>query len=235
MASLTRLPLAVQHAVGPFLEGSAPRAAVFDADGTLWRGDVGEDFLRYLGANGLLPAAPPNVFARYEALHETEPLEAYAFAVRVMEGVAEADLERWSAQFFEQRFKGRLFGFVRPLFEVLNEARVAIWLCSASPRWIVQAGARAIGLEPAQVIGVDTEVRAGRLTTELKLPVTAGEGKVTWLARRGVSFGFAAGNGELDLPMLEAAPHRLVVAPFDGAENALVRQGRAREWPILKT
>ncbi len=208
---------------------------MFDADGTLWRGDVGEDFLRYLGSNGLLPNAPPNVYARYEVLHETEPLEAYGFAVAVMEGVAEAELERWSAHFFEQRFRGKLFAFVRPLFELLQGAQIDVWLCSASPRWIVEAGARTLGLDPSRVIGVDTEVVGGRLTATLKRPITAGDGKVTWLARKGVRFGFAAGNGELDLPMLEAAAHRLVVAPFDGQENALVREGRARGWPILKT
>jgi phosphoserine phosphatase len=108
-------------------------------------------------------------------------------------------------------------------------------LCSASPRWIVEAGARALGVEPEHVIGVDAEVEAGVLTDRLRLPVTAGPGKVAWLSRRSVSPGFAAGNGELDLDMLQAAHHRLVVAPPDGIENALVRHARSAGWPILKT
>ncbi|MBM4779777.1 MAG: hypothetical protein GQE15_18895 [Archangiaceae bacterium] len=236
MAALDRLPTPVQRAIRPFLaDASAPRAAVFDADGTLWRGDVGEDLLRYLGANALLPHAPPGVFAKYDALHGETPVEAYGFAVQVMQGLSEVELNRISESFFAQRFAGRVFPFVRPLFDVLRTSGVDVWICSASPRWIVEAGARSLGLETRNVIGVDVEVEQGALTNRLRLPVTAGPGKVTWLQRKQVSFGFAAGNGELDLDMLLAAAHRLVVAPFDGSENSLVRHARSHDWPILKT
>lgn len=236
MAAFDRLPTPVQRALRPFLDdAAAPRAAVFDADGTLWRGDVGEDLLRYLGANALLPHAPPGVFAKYDALHATTPVEAYGFAVQVMQGVAEVELNRICESFFAQRFVGRVFPFVRPLFDVLRSSGVAVWICSASPRWVVEAGARSLGLEPTNVIGVDVDMRQGVLTDVLRLPVTAGPGKVTWLQRKKVSFGFAAGNGELDLDMLQAASHRLVVAPFDGIENSLVRHARTHDWPILKT
>ncbi|MBL8918748.1 MAG: haloacid dehalogenase-like hydrolase [Myxococcaceae bacterium] len=235
MAALDRLPPSVQQAVRPFLADDTPRVAVFDADGTLWRGDVGEDLLRYLAANGLLPRGASGAYARYEALHAVSPPEAYGYAVQVMAGMAEQELEDTCTSFFTRRFLGRVFPFVRPLFQVLRDARVAVWLCSASPRWIVEAGARGLGVDPANVIGVDAEVRQGVLTDELKLPVTAGPGKVTWLARRGVSYGFAAGNGELDRDMLEPAPHRLVVASFDGPDNALVRRAHAGGWPILRT
>lgn len=235
MAALDRLPEPVQRAVRPFLADDSPRAAVFDADGTLWRGDVGEDLLRYLAANGLLPKAGSNAYSRYDELHATAPVDAYGYAVQVMEGLAERDLEATCETFFTQRFLGRVFGFVRPLFEVLRGAGVTPWLCSASPRWIVEAGAAALGVERAHVIGVDAEVEGGRLTGRLKLPVTAGPGKVTWLARRGLAYGFAAGNGDLDVDMLEAARHRLVVAPFDAEGNGLVRHARSHGWPILRT
>lgn len=236
MAALDRLPTPVQRAIRPFLDDpSAPRAAVFDADGTLWRGDVGEDLLRYLGANALLPHAPPGVFAKYDELHTATPVEAYGFAVQVMQGVAEVELNRICDTFFAQRFVGRVFPFVRPLFDLLRSRGVDVWICSASPRWIVEAGARSLGLEPTNVIGVDVEVEQGVLTDTLRLPVTAGPGKVAWLQRKKVAFGFAAGNGELDLDMLQAAAYRLVVAPFDGSENSLVRHARTHDWPILKT
>lgn len=235
MAALDRLPPSVQQAVRPFLEDDSPRVAVFDADGTLWRGDVGEDLLRYLAGNGLLPRGGAGVYARYDELHVSAPIEAYGYAVQVMAGMAERELEATCESFFAQRFLGRVFPFVRPLLAVLKEAGVAVWICSASPRWIVEAGARSLGLDPAHVIGVDAEVHDGRVTDRLRLPITAGPGKVTWLGRRGVSWGFAAGNGDLDVDMLEPARHRLVVAPFDGAPNGLVRQAQARGWSILRT
>lgn len=235
MAPLDRLPKAVRSAVEPFLSSTAPRVAAFDADGTLWRGDVGEDLLRFLAARGHLPDGGAGAFARYEALNARAPIDSYGYAVTVMAGMAEVELEALCATFFTERFSGRVFPFVRPLLEVLRAAGVEVWICSASPRWIVEAGARALGIDVAHVIGVDAEVEDGRLTERLRLPVTAGPGKVTWLGRRGVSPGFACGNGELDLDMLLAAQHRLVIAPFDGPDNALVGHARVHGWPILRT
>ncbi|MDP3235143.1 MAG: haloacid dehalogenase-like hydrolase [Myxococcales bacterium] len=232
MAGLDLLPPSVQAAVRPFLDSDAPQIAVFDADGTLWRGDVGEDLLRYLAATRLVVS---DAYARYDALVEHAPVEAYGYAVQVMAGLREAELQAVCTTFFAQRYFGRVFPFVRPLFDVLRHAAVTPWLCSASPRWIVEAGAKVLGVEPEHVIGVDAEVEAGVLTDRLRLPVTAGPGKVEWLSRRGVTPGFSAGNGELDLDMLQAARHRLVIAPPDGVENGLVRHARRSGWPILKT
>ncbi|MDX2014139.1 MAG: haloacid dehalogenase-like hydrolase, partial [Myxococcaceae bacterium] len=150
-------------------------------------------------------------------------------------GLPEDHLRSLCHDFFARRFLGRVYPWVRPLFEVLHGHGVEVWICSASPRWIVEAGGVALGLPLERIIGVDADVEQGRLTAQVKRPVTAGPGKVTWLERRGLAWGFAAGNGELDVDMLERATHRLVVAPFDGPENGLVRRARADGWPILKT
>jgi phosphoserine phosphatase len=235
MAVLDRLPVPVQQALAPFLADDSPRAAVFDADGTLWRGDVGEDFLRFLASTGVLPGGGAGAFARYEALHHERPVDAYAWAVEVMAGLPEDHLRSLCHDFFARRFLGRVYPWVRALFEVLHQRGVSVWICSASPRWIVEAGGQALGVPLERVIGVDAELEGGRLTAQVKRPVTAGPGKVTWLERHGLAWGFAAGNGELDVDMLERAPHRLVVATFDGPENALVRRARQDGWPILKT
>jgi phosphoserine phosphatase len=228
------LPVVAAQVTRAFLDSDAPRTAVFDADGTLWRGDVGEDFLRFLAASGALEDRGRGAFARYESLHQTHPEAAYAFAVEVMAGLLDMPLRSMCQQFFEQRFAGRVFPFVRPLLASLARAQVEVWVCSASPRWIVEAGAEALGLDPARVIGVESVVEGGRLTASIVFPITAGRGKVTHLRQRGVDWGFACGNGELDLEMLEAARYRLVIAPPDGAENGLVQRARAEGWPILK-
>jgi len=209
--------------------------AVFDADGTLWRGDVGEDLLRYLAAHRHLVGSNEGVFARYQQLNEVNPVESYAFAVEVMAGLDATHLSRLCDDFFAQRFLGRVFSWVRPTLEVLAQAQVQLWVCSASPRWAVEPGASALGIPGHQVIGVEAELRDGRLSPVVLRPISAGTGKVHWLTVRGVTPGLCVGNGDLDLDMLEHAPHRLVVAPFDGPENHLVAQARVRGWPILKT
>lgn len=210
------------------------RAVCFDADGTIWRGDVGEDLLRFLVAEDRLPAhrGERNLYDRYDQIHEVDPPAAYAFAVEVMAGLEETTLELWCRDFYAQRFAGRLFPFTRPLLEAFTTAGYVPWLVSASPRWIVEAGARALGV--ANVIAVDTEIEAGRLTPRIRRPVPAGVGKVELLKLRGVTPVFAAGNGNLDLPMLELASVRMVVAPWDDPGNHLVRTGVERGWPVQR-
>lgn len=210
------------------------RAVCFDADGTLWRGDVGEDLLRWLASEDRLPAhaGEPHVYAQYEQIHDRDPPEAYAFAVAAMAGLDEATLNGWCRDFFARRFAGRLFPFTRPLLAAFSAAGYQPWLVSASPRWIVQAGADALGV--ARVIAVDAEVEGGKLTARVKRPVPAGQGKVDLIRAAGLSPAFAAGNGTLDQPMLELAAARLVVAPFDDPGNALVRAAEQRGWPIQR-
>ena len=212
----------------------AGRPVCFDADGTIWRGDVGEDLLRFLVAEDRLPAhkGERDLYQRYETIHDVDPPAAYAFAVEAMAGLEETTLIGWCREFFSRRFAGRLFPFSRPLLEAFTAAGYVPWLVSASPRWIVEAGALALGV--ANVIAVDAELDAGRLTRRVRQPVPAGIGKVELLKQRGLTPAFAAGNGNLDLPLLEFAPVRLVVAPWDDPGNNLVRVGVARGWPVQR-
>ncbi len=221
--------------VAPLLaEPGAGRAVCFDADGTLWRGDVGEELLRFLAAEDRLPShrGERDVYARYERIHDVDPPEAYAFAVAVMAGLTDAGLRAQCDAFFARRFAGRLFPFTRPLLAAFSAQGYVPWLVSASPRWIVEAGAAALGV--THVIAVDAELEGGTLTDRVKRPVPAGQGKVELLRAAGVQPAFAAGNGALDQPMLELAPVRLVVAPHDDPGNALVRVAEARGWAVQR-
>lgn len=227
-------PEALKAVVPLLATPGAGRAVCFDADGTLWRGDIGEELLRYLVAEDRLPAhlGERDLYQRYEKIHDADPPAAYAFAVQAMAGLEESTLVSWCRDFYQRRFAGRLFPFTRPLLAAFSGAGYQPWLVSASPRWIVEAGARALGV--ANVIAVDCEVHAGRLTPQIKQPVPAGVGKATLIQQRGLEPSFAAGNGELDLPMLELAATRLVVAPFDDPGNSLVRAALSRGWPIQR-
>ncbi|MEW5737782.1 MAG: HAD family hydrolase [Myxococcota bacterium] len=229
------LPAPVEQVVGALLaEGGQGRAVVFDADGTLWRGDVGEDLLRLLGQRRLLGARSDGVYAKYEQLLERDHAAAYAFAVEVMAGLEEALLRRVCDEFFRTRYEGRIFRFVRPLLASLSAAGFVPWICSASPRWAVLPGARSLGIPDEHVIGVSCEVVDGRLSGQVLLPVTCGPGKVEWLRRRQVAPVLAFGNGELDLDMLAFAANAIVVAPHGGPDNSLVAEGKRRGWPILR-
>jgi phosphoserine phosphatase len=229
------LPGPVQAVVDDLLrDATPPRPVVFDADGTLWRGDVGEDLLRLLGQRRLLGPHSDGVYARYEQILERDHAAAYAFAVEVMAGLDEAELQRLCGDFFAERYSGRIFRFVRPLLKSLTDAGLTPWICSASPRWAVLPGAGALGIDPGHVIGVSCDVETGRLTGRVTTPVPCGPGKVTWLHRHGVHAALALGNGDLDVDMLLDAKRAIVVAPHGGPDNHLVAEARARGWPILR-
>lgn len=229
------LPAPVRELIDALVaEGGQGRPVVFDADGTLWRGDVGEDLLRLLGQRRLLGPQSDGVYARYEEILARDHAAAYAFAVEVLEGFDEAELQRLCDDFFAARYAGRIFRFVRPLLARLTEAGFTPWICSASPRWAVLPGARALGIDAARVIGVSCDVVEGALSGRVHQPVTCGPGKVTALARAGVRSALSFGNGDLDVDMLAAAERAIVVAPLDGPDNSLVAEAKRRGWPILR-
>lgn len=231
--SLDRLPAPVREAVAPALEKGG--AVAFDADGTLWRGDVGEELLRTLAHRRLLPAARGSgVYEEYERRVEVDPIDGYTWAVEVMEGVEEAALRRECEALFDQRFSGKLFRWVRPLLAVLAERGLEVWIVSASPIWAVQPGAAALGVPVERVIGVQSDVEAGRLTRRVHKPIPCGDGKVARLKERGCRPVLAVGNGDLDLPMLAYSERALVVAPHQSPDNALVAAARERHWPVIR-
>ncbi len=206
----------------------AGQSVVFDADGTLWRGDVGEDFLRFGIHTGLFAAS----YERYRQLLSRSPAAAYAYCVEVMAGLSEVALNECCTTFFAERYQGRIFSFVRPMLARLSAAGCPLWVCSASPRWTVAPGALALGIPLEHVIGVHCPVIEGKLTGVVELPVPVAEGKVAWLTRSGLKPALAVGNGEFDLDMLAFAQHALVISPPD-SQNQLVSQAQKRGWSIL--
>lgn len=228
---MTSLPPAVQQALALVRQApTAERQVVFDADGTLWAGDVGESLLRELIALKKIKAS----FLHYMRMHERDPLRAYAWAVEVMRGLRQSELEALCQRMVERDFAQQVFEWVPMLLEELQALGARVWVCSASPVWPVRAGARLLAIAPNRVIGVTCPVENDRLTGVVHQAVTAGLGKVQALRRRKVRPLLAVGNGDLDQPMLEHAAHQLVVAPASGPVNALVRTARARSWLIVK-
>lgn len=226
------LPPPVAEAVAP-LDG--PGDVAFDADGTLWRGDVGEELLRALAHQRLLPNRQGSgLYEEYERRVAADPGDAYAWAVEVMEGLAESALAAECARLFDQRFAGKLFRWVRPLITALHAAGHRCWVVSASPVWAVRPGAAALGIPLDRVIGVTSDVENGLLTRRVHRPIPCGEGKVFRLKEKGCRPVLGVGNGDLDLPMLAYSQRALVVAPHQSPDNALVAAARQHRWPIVR-
>lgn len=212
------------------------KAVAFDADGTLWRGDVGEDFLRKAALEERYPAMKGRrgLFEEYERRVAADPASAYAFCVELLEGASEAEVRGDGQAFFDARFKGRIFQAAKTLTAALAKAGYDVWVVSASPHWQVVPGALALGIPEERVIAVSCAVTDGVLRLPVVQPVPCFEGKVRQLQSRGIRPVLALGNGELDLPMLAYAERAIAVAPHGEAGNALVREAQRRSWPILR-
>lgn len=222
--------------VTPLLESRAPgRAVAFDADGTLWRGDVGEALLRALVAEDRLPGwrGRRDLYQLYEAKVAADPATGYAFAAEVLAGWEEPALREYCRDLFQREMASQLFPFTQPLVRALVAAGCEPWVVSASAVWPVLPGAAWLDIPPERVIGVQVDVEGGRLTARARRPVPCGEGKVELLKARGVRPALAVGNGDLDEPMLAYAERALVIAPI-GHDNGLVKAAARRGWPVQR-
>lgn len=209
------------------------RVACFDADGTLWLEDIGEAFLRWLLAGPLEPLVErtPRLYLDYEERVRRSLTDGYGWAVRLMAGLAERDVQRWARQHAAAwpNYRLAMLGLLRGL----EAAGVEVWIVSASNHWVVAAAAARIGVNPARTIAIRTEVERGVLTNRLVPPIPCEEGKVAainkWIGRRP---DLAVGDGLGDLAMLEVSAHPLVVGSRARRDAPLIRRAQEHRWAV---
>jgi phosphatidylglycerophosphatase C len=214
-------------------------ALAFDGDGTLWAGDVGEDFFAaLLEDGGLSPRAHDALVAEasdagidtagtaVEVAHRIHA--AYLAGTFDEERVCEimtwacAGRRREDVDAFADRvldavsFSARLHGEALRIVGWAREAGVALHLVSASPRPIVDAAARRLRFEVANVSSA-TEVvdAAGVVVPEVHRPIPYGDGKVVRLRERlGARPLYAAfGDNAFDVPMLRESRVPVLIRP----------------------
>lgn len=196
---------------------SAPPLAVFDADGTLWADDIGEDCFLWLLEEKKIPGLDysRDLFAEYQARVEEDEVAGYASLVELLAGVRESELRAWCRSFFEARYARKVFAAQQSLIDRLHGAGWEVWIVSASPRWMVEPGAEAMGIPLERVVGISSEVVDGVLSEKVQEPVSARQGKVacieTWIGRTPA---LVSGNSMGDFAMLKVASElSLVIEP----------------------
>lgn len=199
LAALERALLAWSDDARPML--------VLDADGTLWTGDVGLDlFTRALAegafkevardalaaearANGVTLDAAASATEAARALLEAHDRgayahgPAYAMMAWAFAGFSEIELLAFAERVAEEvSVERRLIAETREVVTWAQRRGVSVTLCSASPKVIVDVGARLFDLTPEDVIAVTPCVRDGVLLPALiDGPLPYGEGKVARL------------------------------------------------------
>jgi len=199
--------------------------AVFDADGTLWREDVGEAFLRHLVSLGwvrLDDGSDP--YQAYERAVDRDKAAGYAYAAQLQAGLDAARVAAEAEKFARSWVPPRLVADTQGLRALCEQAGLAPFVVSASALPIVLAAGPLAGFPRDRCRGSE-----GRFTEQVVQPITYAAGKVAAVPGR---IALACGDSfSGDLPMLEAARIAVAVAPATG--SPLSTEARKRGWFVL--
>ena len=226
-----KLVAAVREA-GRALPGAA---AAFDADGTLWREDVGEAFLKHLIALGWVKCADgTDPYPIYEAKVAQDRAAGFAFAAQLQAGLSRAALEAEATKLAASWVAPRLIESTQALLALCRESGLVPTVVSASPIEIVRAAAPLAGVPVSRCLGMTVQAgEGGILTDAMAGPITYADGKVQALANASwLPIALACGDSNTgDLAMLKAARVAVGVAPKSG--SALANECTARGWSLL--
>jgi HAD superfamily phosphoserine phosphatase-like hydrolase len=217
----------------------APGGAIAtDGDGTLWSGDIGEDFwdaFMKRGPNAELTrealafeaaaAGLPTTGSAHDIAHAIHA--AYLAGTFSEERVCEVitwiaagwtveELDAFCTETIEAiGLRSRLHGETIAVIEHARKRGIDVFLVSASPRAIVDAAARVVGIPAANVTAVRERAKGGIVECAVIRPIPYGEGKVTRLREKlGSRTLYAAfGDNAFDVPLLQSAQHPLAVRP----------------------
>jgi len=204
---------------------------VFDADGTLWKGDAGEDFLHWQLQNGIL--LPERLEKTRQAWEQYEKgafseRDMWILAATCQEGLPEDRVRKQASDFFTKEMAPRIFPGMKNAVMQLKQKGMDVWIVSASHRWIIQAGAPHLGIEPDHVIAISAVVKDGLITGEVIEPVPFREGKVDAIrALIGRTPNVVFGDSVNDVPMLKIATTLGVTI---NPKEALARLASENHW-----
>jgi phosphatidylglycerophosphatase C len=213
----------------------------FDADGTLWSGDVGNDlFHALIDAQAVRKAAYGALVREAEAYglaYSENAVEVaqmlfqaceagqypedrcFAMMAWVFAGFTLQDTVAFSRDVArETNLEARLHRFLDPIFDWARNENVPVWVVSASPKWMVEIGAAMFGIPNDQVIGMTPVIKNGTILPELDgLPIY-GPNKPLMLREmcpRGSLLG-GFGDSSYDVPLLKMAHVPVAVRPKQG-------------------
>lgn len=227
---LAKIKLAIRERPKPWI-------AAFDADGTLWDTDVGEEFFEYQIQNKLVQL-PPNPWQVYKDKKQVNACEGLMWLAQINAGKKESQVRDWATQCVRESKTIKALAAQKMLIDELRALGVEIYVVTASAKWAVEPAALLYGVDADHVLGMITVVKDGVVTAEPILPYTWVEGKPKALiAKTGAAPILAAGNTMGDIHLLQSATHVALAVKSHGpaeplfqTESELQREAKNRGW-----
>jgi HAD superfamily phosphoserine phosphatase-like hydrolase len=208
-----------------------PDLAVFDCDGTLWSGDVGERFFNWELNHGVVSDEVVRWararHAEYKAGNVSEDDMCGEMAT-LHKGLLEAEVLRLSADFFAEHFTRRIFPEMRQLVAELQSSGCDVWAVSSTNQWTIQAAMEHFGIDKGKILAALSKVENGIITDQLvRVPSGIGKPKaILEVVGRPPDVSF--GNSRWDADMLRISRYPVAVNPNPDLEEL----ARDREWTI---
>ncbi len=222
---------------------SNPRPiAAFDADGTLWNTDLGENFFKWQISYSQLDNLPSDPWKYYRDWKESgDPTAAYLWLAQINQGQKLTQVHAWAEQAVKSHHPLPFFQEQKKLIQFLSEKGVEIYVVTASVKWAVEPGAKLLGIPADHVLGIVTEVENDRVTDQHSGLITYREGKSAALleATGGRKPFFCCGNTMGDFALLECATGLRLAVGAAGVghelfetEEHLRQEAKTRNWWI---
>ena len=206
-------------------ELTGPRVAVFDADGVLWRGDVSEDFTRWMIERGHFDDA---LWDWYSRVNAADPAAA---CLAMLEFYTCMPVERLAAHVSEFWRTGGERAWIEPAVRTLRRLEAqgfSVYVVSGTPRPVLEPLVEHLPVRVDHILALELEVDAdGQATGGHHGVVTCGTGKAQALRdRTAAPVYLAAGNSVLDVEILRLSDDvRWVIKPDAKLREVAVREG----------
>lgn len=230
----------IQNTIDSYRKKNKKMIAAFDADGTLWDTDLGENFFQYQIDHRLVEL-PPNPMDYYFDLKglNNDPRTAFMWLAQINKNKSLDEVRQWSQKAFESIQPNPIFSEQKKLVQLLKNNGVDVYVVTASIKWAVEPGAAQLGIPSENIVGVETQIKNNIVTDVPVYPVTYRQGKVEalLLKTQNIHPFLCSGNSMGDWELLSSAEAvRLAVSAASRddvlykTESELLTQAQQKNW-----